>query len=321
METTHLSIAQIWTAIWLGLIFTTVCSAEVPSSGDATIQRRAGESEIVIRTTTRLAGAIHSLSWNGREFIDSSDHGRQLQSASNFDAGTPIIAETFNPTEAGSRRDGAGPRSSSRLLQLIATDHQLQTTSQMAFWLAPDEKSEGNAAKNTTVLSNHLLTKRVLIGYRNLEQVIQYDVTFGVPIGEDHTSAVFEALTGYMPADFELFWRFDLSENELQPLDDGPGEQPFPVVMSTNDKMYAMGIYAPQAPLLGFGQAGYGRFRFRNEKVVKWNCVFRRTDAMGIVAADYNFRCFVIVGNLATVTRLIGELNQEFFVSHGKKRP
>ena len=77
--------------------------------GDAEIRAPVGESEIVITTTSRLAGAIHSLTWNGKEFIDSFDHGRQLQSASNFDAGTPITGETFNPTEAGSRDDGAGP--------------------------------------------------------------------------------------------------------------------------------------------------------------------------------------------------------------------
>ncbi|MCE9612291.1 MAG: hypothetical protein K8R23_19000 [Chthoniobacter sp.] len=47
--------------------------------GNATIRARAESSEIVITTTARLAGAIDSLKWNGREFINSTDHGRQLQ--------------------------------------------------------------------------------------------------------------------------------------------------------------------------------------------------------------------------------------------------
>ena len=85
-------------------------SLEAAVSGDAQIRAKAGPSEIVITTTSRLAGAIHSLTWNGREFIDSADHGRQLQSASNFDAGSRITGETYNPTEAGSRFDGAGQR-------------------------------------------------------------------------------------------------------------------------------------------------------------------------------------------------------------------
>jgi hypothetical protein len=54
----------------------------------------------VITTTSRLAGAIHSLQWNGKEFIDSADHGRQLQSACSFDNARHANAETFNPTEA-----------------------------------------------------------------------------------------------------------------------------------------------------------------------------------------------------------------------------
>ena len=131
--------------------------AREPVSGDAVIRAPAGPSEIVITTTSRVAGAIHSLTWNGREFIDSADHGRQLQSAANFDAGRPFFPEVFNPTEAGSRRDGAGPTSSSRLLTLKAAGRELDTTTQMAFWLAPGEESEGHPAANDRVLSDHRL--------------------------------------------------------------------------------------------------------------------------------------------------------------------
>jgi hypothetical protein len=169
-------------------------------SGDATIRGRAGGSEIVITTTNRVAGAIHSLTWNGKEFLDSFDHGRQLQSAANFDAGSPFTPETFNPTEAGSASDGQGKSSSSRLLHIVTTPNQIQTTTQMAFWLRPGEKSGHNLAKNTTALSNHLLIKRVRIGLRVGEQefphVIEYDVTFAVPVGERHKFAQFELATG-----------------------------------------------------------------------------------------------------------------------------
>src|SRR4051794_30788752 len=89
-------------------------------NGDAVIRGKMGPSEVVITTTTRVAGAIHSLTWGGREFIDSADHGRQLQSASNLDCGRRFIPEVFNPTEAGSAADGAGPTSSSKLLRIRA---------------------------------------------------------------------------------------------------------------------------------------------------------------------------------------------------------
>ena len=280
-------------------------------AAETTIRGPASDSEIVIRTTARLAGAIDSLTWNGKEFIDSFDHGRQLQSASNFDAGGPLTAETFNPTEAGSRKDGKGASSTSRLLHMVTGPGQLQSTIQMAFWLAPDERSEGSPAKNTTLLSNHLLTKRVQIGYRHLPHVIQYEVTFGLPINEVHRHAVFEAVTGYMPAEFDTFLKYDAGRDTFEALDDGPGEQSCPVILSTRSESYAMGVYSPEQPSRGFEHVGYGRFRFVGDRVVKWNCVFRVDDPSGIKPGDFTFRSFVIVGDLATVKQSMRQLQKE----------
>jgi hypothetical protein len=281
-----------------------------PVAGGAVIRAKAGPSEIVITTTRRVAGAIHSLRWNGKEFLDSADHGRQLQSASNFDCGTTLTAETFNPTEAGSMFDGAGPRSTSELLAIRAAGADLETTSRMAFWLRPGEKSGGNPAKNTTVLSNHLLHKRVHIGYRDMPHVIEYQVTFTVPEGEHHSAAVFEALTGYMPPEFSRFWKFDHASGEMKPLDDGPGEQECPVVLATPSGSHAMGIFSPDQPSPGFEKVGYGYFRFEAEKVNKWNCVFRIRDPKGIKPGPYKFRMFVIVGTLEDVKSAIRRLDK-----------
>lgn len=287
-------------------------AANEPPDGNGVIRGDAGGSEIVITTTARVAGAIHSLTWNGREFIDSLDHGRQLQSASNLDCGTPILAETFNPTEAGSANDGTGIGTSSKLLRLDAGGNTLQTTSRMAFWLAPGQKSGPHLAKNTTVLSNHLLTKQVRIGYRDLPNVISYDATFSIPGGEQHSQAVFEALTGYMPAGFETFQQFNPQSGTLEPINDGPGEIPRPVVLSIPGGSHAMGIYAPPQPSENMTGPTYGRFRFKAQKVVKWNCVFRLTDKDGIAPAEYPFHMFVIVGNLETVRTSLVALNHEF---------
>jgi hypothetical protein len=281
-------------------------------SGDAVIRAIHGDSEIVITTTARLAGAIHSLTWKGQEFINSVDHGRQLQSASNFDAGSAFTPETFNPTEAGSVDDGAGSKSSSQLLHLIARDNRLQTTTRMAFWLSPTGQSSGHAAKNKTVLSNHLLTKRVQIGYKELPNVIQYDVTFGLPLDEKHVYAQFEAVTGYMPIAFEAFWILNPENKQLEAISDGPGEQAFPVILATANGSHAMGIVARDPTPIGTSGPGYGRFRFVPEKVVKWNCVYRlRDDSNGIAAADYSFRQWVVIGELENVKLTMIKLLEE----------
>lgn len=296
-------------------------SAPLPTpDGNATIRAVVGRSEIVIKTTARVAGAIDSLAWDGQEFIDSFDHGRQLQSASNLDANSPITAETFNPTEAGSNNDGLGTNSSSRLIRLRAETNKLETTSQMAFWLVPGQKSGTNLAKNTTILSNHLLTKRVQIGYKNLPHVIAYDVVFTLPPGERHAHAVFEALTGYMPPEFQRFLEFNPQTGDCEPLSDGPGEKVLPVVLSLADGTHAMGIYAPLQPALKIAGPTYGRFRFKEEKVVKWNCVFRATDEKGLAAGEYPFHMFVIVGDLDTVRDSLRALHREFEESPSGKK-
>lgn len=283
-------------------------------SGKASIRGKASSSEIIVTTTDRLSGAIHSLTWGGKEFVDSHDHGRQLQSAASFDCAAvgEFWAERYNPTEAGSRANGIGEKSSSKLLRLGVEGTELTTTTQMAFWLAPGEKSFGRPALNDKMLSDHLLSKRVCVGYKKLANVIEYEVTFTLPKGERHTYAQFEALTGYMPPEFALFWKFLPDSGKLEELDDGPGEQGFPVVFATEGKTHAMGVFSPDQPSRGHEKAGYGRFRFNAEKVVKWNCVFRVRNDKGIAAREYRYRMFVAVGTLEDVQQALAALVQEF---------
>lgn len=292
------------------LFFATIAISADPPSGAAVIRGQFGDSEIVVATTDRLAGAIHSLTWNGQEFIDSADHGRQLQSACSFDCGKkgPFCAEAFNPTEAGSRKDGAGDTSSSRLRAIKTEKDSLSTTTQMAFWLAPGEKSDGVPALNEKILSEHLLEKRVAIGFRGFPNVLDYRVTFTGPGTEAHTYAQYEALTGYMPPEFSVFHTWNPKSGALAKLGDGPGEQGLPVVFSKPDGKYAMAVYSRDQPSKDFENAGYGRFRFRDEKAVKWNCVFRTKSAAPTKPGARTFSVCVVIGTLDDVTATLAKL-------------
>jgi len=301
----------------LAALFLMGAGAVSARAGDAdtVIRGKAGPSDIVITTTSRLSGAIHSLTWMGKEFIDSADHGRQLQSASSFDVGNKDFwPEAYNPTEAGSRKDGVGRTSSSKLIGIEARGNKLTTIIRPAFWLAPGELSGKYPAKNKQVLSNHLITKQVAIGYKHYAHAIDYRVTFSIPEGEKHTLGQFEAVTGYMPAEFNKFWGLDVKTGQLNPLTDGPGEQKDPVILSTANGLWAMGVWSPDQPSKGYETIGYGRFRFAAEKVVKWNCVFRVKDPVAIKAGNYDYRVFVIVGSAQNVRdTMVGLMNEKEF--------
>ncbi len=182
----------------------------------------------------------------------------------------------------------------------------------MAFWLVPGEKSDGQLARNDKTLSDVLLSKRVRIGHKDLPHAIDYQVTFTLPEGEKHTFAQFEALTGYMPAEFDHFEVYNTDKGALEELSEGPGEQGRPVVFSTADGAHALGVYSPDPPAPGFERPGYGRFRFKEEKVNKWNCVYRLRDPKGVAPGDYRFRMFVAVGTREDVKTTLAALAEEF---------
>jgi hypothetical protein len=281
------------------------------ASGDAVIRAAAGGSEIVVKTTSRMAGAIESLQWGGKEFIDHADHGRELQTAWNGNAGIePIADETFNPTEAGSLDDDHGATSSSRLLEIKARGNQLETFSQPAFWLNPHETSGGKPARNKTIVSNDRLRKRVVLGYKNLPHAIDYQVTVSLAAEDRNTRCVIEALTGYMPPEFAQFQVFDPKTGKLAPIDDGPGEQALPLVFSTADGKYAMGVFSREleAPRDAHGPT-YGRWNFKDYRVVKWNCVFRLQNPGGL-SGDYCCHVFVVVGSLEDVRTTLTALQK-----------
>ncbi len=297
---------------WL-LLLPAMAFAQAPAvSGDAELAGTIGGQPLVIRTTSRLAGAIDSVKWAGVEFIDSHDHGRQLQSAINADVGGVYHVECYNPTEAGSVVDALGPKSTSRLEAISAKDGVLTTRTRMAYWLAPGMKSGGNLALNDRLLSDHVLAKAVRIGRPGMDNVLDYKVTFTVPADRPHTYLQVEALTGYMPWMFSEELRFDAQTSTLVPLLRQNGEQRDPVVLSTPSGSYAMGVFTPDRPPAGQSAVGYGRFKFAHDKVVKWNCVFRLRQAELIKPGDYSFQLYVVIGTREDCRRTLAMLTQEF---------
>ncbi len=299
-----------------------MASAPRPMSpnGSTTVSGVVLGDTLTLRTSSAFAGAIVSLLWRGQEFINQDDHGRELQSAVSFNG----LGECFNPTEAGSGRDGNQNQTTSRLLSLQAGLHDLKTSTKMAFWTSPGDLYPngcgGNpsltTAQNTTAVSGVILDKHVTIGFKEVENAIEYFVTYHVPDPLDpslalpHGPAVFEALTGYMPKTFQKFMTFDPAHQILSDLSHEAGEQGLPIIFATDDQKYAMGIYSPDLPQQQFAQVGYGRFDFSQiGNTTKWNAVFRTKKTP---AGTYSFRMYVLVGTVDDVKTGITKIARSF---------
>ena len=61
-------------------------------------------SYVYVSCSKRQGGAVDSLVWKDKEFINNWDHGRQLQMAMSVEG----YGECWNPTEAGGKSDGTG---------------------------------------------------------------------------------------------------------------------------------------------------------------------------------------------------------------------
>ena len=279
---------------------------------DYSITRAVFGSPLRLTASHRTAGAVSSLTFRGVEFINSFDHGRELQSALSFDG----LGECYNPTEAGSNPDDRGDATSSRLLSAQARGSRLTTVTDMAFWLRPGQpypqgcggRHEFTTAQNTTLTGGYQIRKQITLGAAGIPNAIEYAATFTIP--NPHRSATYEFATAYMPPEFTAFFTFDPATGKLAPLSDGrdehaAGEQPLPVILATPDRTSAMGVWSPDP------KASYGRFRFLNNprlpgwNTVKWNCVFRAKD---VQPGQWSNRCFIAVGTVDEVVRALSTL-------------
>lgn len=220
---------------------------------------------IFLGASTRTAGGIDSIYWRDKEFINSYDHGRQLQVA----VADSRYGECLNPTEAGNRSDAHGLDTTSSIIdgRLLGTN-SLYTKNNPAYWLRPNETSAFcggvGGARNSTITSTSEISKNTLIGVGGIPNVIGFNAL--IKYNESFPAGVqIEAPTGYLLSDFNNFYTYDpansssplttLSVSEHCDLND-PDVRDLvralngckiatPVIASTLSGSHAMGIYNP----------------------------------------------------------------------------
>lgn len=234
--------------------------ARAQVNGNATISAPALGSTLSVGTSSQFAGAVSSIKWGGKEFINNWDHGRQLQLNSQFF--NRFIC--YNPYEAGSFDDGKSSTSTSRLLSLTASGNRLEATTQMAWYYKTFLESRnpadycGDPAQwlpcipYTDPLSNYRVHKTVTIGYAGIPNVIEYLTDHFIP---EQVRNGINNVTAVVNYDFSSMRSWDVVSKDYRNMRGLAGEDDRIKVVSTPDGNYAMGYYAPEL-LQPYGDLG-----------------------------------------------------------------
>lgn len=236
-----------------GVFLCSLPATHAQVNGNATISAPGpvfGQS-LTLSTTTAFAGAVSSIKWGGKEFINVWDRGRQLQLNVQFFN----RFECYNPYEAGSLYDAPNQPTSSKLLSLTANGNVLDSTTQMAWYLRQRESSDprdhcGDPALwlpcppyNNNPLSDYRVHKTITIGYGGIPNVIEYLSELFVP---EPVKKGLDQLVAVMPYEFASLWSWDVVSKDYRKVRFLAGEDDAIKVASTADGKYAMGFYSPE---------------------------------------------------------------------------
>ncbi len=288
---------------------------------------RFGNEVVQLGTSNRFGGAIDSLVYDGKEYINNDDHGRQMQVAFSLDGHN----EALMPTEAGNHDDKDGPTSSSKLVGVGVEPGGVTTTVHPAYWLKPGQKAgdyngpDATVAVNTTVVSDDTITKNVKVGVGGHPNVIQYDSH--IHLAAPHEKAYVEAPTTYLNHDFEKHYRFDPATGQTREYPRVHSENPpptgfsdeagnVPLIVATPDGKHAMAMWSPNEDR-GDLQYRLHQFDFSKEPWTGGSSE-RNTSKMGVtfgmssgVPPDIQTRTYVIVGTVEEVKARLQELYQQ----------
>jgi alpha-tubulin suppressor-like RCC1 family protein len=245
----------------IGALLCGLATIHAQVNGNATISSAVPVfgQPLTVSTSSQFGGAVSSIKWGNKEFINDWDHGRQLQLDSQFF--NRYIC--YNPYEAGSFDDGKSPTSTSRLLSITASGNRLEATTQMAWYytfhesLKPEDLC-GDPAQwlpcpaYTGPLSNYRAHKTVTIGFAGIPNVIEYLMEQFIPEPVLKGMNYVIAVVNY---DFSSVRSWDAVSKDYRNIRALAGVDDRIKVVSTADGNYAMAFYAPEL-LQPYGDVG-----------------------------------------------------------------
>lgn len=304
------------------------------SQANKAIECVVGES-VELCSNKRAGGTVWSLTWNGRNFVNVLDYGRQIQSSLG-QLGPSSVFDSL-PTEGG---DNANAHLSpvywhGSPVALFETTPKSQKTRAI-----PTEwkySNFGGGDHRPVVYPNWKLGKNVYLDHNSIElgeaynylssQVIIYDTVLELPrqLGDSTWQPSLEIPTGYIDngtGNFNRFFTIDASVNNLNEalieVDDSdfslsaPGVKHYQsnlevggVVVSTDNLSHAIGVYRNNEIYdipNNNGFVYYTLWKFGNTN--KWSVAYK-----GILNKGENiFRTYILVGSLDDVRVMMRRL-------------
>ena len=287
---------------------------------------------LTVGTSSQYGGAVSSIRWGSKEFINNWDHGRQfspnLQFFNRF--------ECYNPYETGSFYDNNFATTSSKLLALSASGNSLNSSTQMAWYLRQRESYDirdgcGDPSQwispvppYTGPLSDYRVNKTVTIGFAGIPNVIEYLTDFFIP---EPIQKGINNITAVLPYEFLSVRSYDAISKEYRTIRELSGEDDHIKVVATTDGNYALGFYSPEL-LQPYGNVGTADFW----RVVPPDPFYRDPKNSSNLDPDYpcvhvgsidrydsfngpgytHDRNYLVIGNLDQVREGLGKLHLQF---------
>ena len=248
------------------------------------------------------------LVWNGVQFVNTHDYGREIQSA--------FFYGNQNPTEAGdgafaATQDMHGSPFAS--LSLTPDGTGITTSTVPMEW---NPSISGANADQAALYPQMLLGKQIQLNYNGLGPVAKYTNSLTLPNAV--SGASLEMPTGYLQAAFNTFFTYDAASNALTQVhppvcDTGANTGFVPasgyggVIISNAAQTAAMGVYG-RTTAVGGPASYFTLWDFTNNgcgyQTSKWDIV-----ATGnFPAGTSTYTSYVVTGTLAQVQQLMRAL-------------
>ena len=284
-------------------------------------------SEVTVGVNRVAGGSVWSLRWNGKEFVNRYDFGRQIQIAFQLNN----AGEDDNPTEAGDSHatpeTPAGWRHGSPLLSLELNPggRTLSTLTQPLQWRPQNFIGGPQTQLAHPVMWLGNIGKQIWLDFQGMPRVIKWQTRITFP--QDQGQLNIELVTAYLPGDFTTFHAYNAATDQLvdqtqrvidalrpiNPAGNGcvdpsahPDQRPDAggVIFSTPNGRHAMGVYRNRRLS---AIEGYGLCRFLGGADVspagfattKWNLLER--PAGGLSAGTYTWDAYLVVGSVDNV--------------------